>query len=248
MTLNEIITDPSDLKELHRQKSLFSNEDARIKNWAIRTHRALSWFEKSMIVAGDPSLDRELADARLIMMWISLSSLCNRWDADRNSPTPESEALHAFMDELASFAPDSLLADFAGRHQTLIRRLLSNPTLRVDFWANPFESALADKIDQSLKLLDQVHKPRIAIRVLSEVGYRLFILRSQLVHGSSTAGGKLNREVRSDALQFLQRLVPLVIHVTIEYGMDHEWPALCYPPVDLTIREQVHKMTRKPAS
>lgn len=248
MKLNEIITDPSDLKALHRRKTPVPAGTARVENWAIRTHRALSWFEKSMIVAGDPALSRELADARLIMMWISLSSLCNRWDTARKSPVPESEALHEFMDDLASFAPDHLLPDFAGQNQALIRRLLSNPTLRADFWTNPFDPALAERIERHLQLLARMNEPPVATMVLKEVVYRLFILRSQLVHGSSTAGGKLNREVRSDALQFLQRFVPMAIHVTLECGADHEWPALCYPPVDLADKKQVLALTRQPAS
>jgi hypothetical protein len=248
MKLNELITDPAELKALHRQKSSPGGDGDRAKNWSIRTHRALSWFEKSMVLAGDPDLSRELAEARLIMLWIGLGALCNRWDEARKSPMPESEALHAFMDELTSFAPDQLLPDFTGRNQPLIRRLLSNPTLHADFWTNSCSSALADKIDRTLTLFDKKDKALASTKILNEVVYRVFILRSQLVHGSSTAGGRLNREVLSDALQFLQRLVPMVIHVTIECGADHEWPVLCYPPVDLKDKDQVLKLTRKPAS
>lgn len=248
MKLNDIITDPANLKDLHRQKTRGFTSESRENNWAIRTHRALSWFDKSMIVAGDPALSRELADARLITLWIALCSLCNRWDAVRKAPMPESEALHAFLDELSAFAPDRLLPDFTGKSRPLIQRLLSNPTLRADFWANPYASSLADKIEKDLQWLERVDESPVATRVLKEVVYRLFVLRSQLVHGSSTAGGKLNREVRSDALQFLQRFVPMTIHVVIEYGAELEWPALCYPPVDLSNKEQVRKLDREPAS
>lgn len=247
MKLNDLISDPEELKTLHRQMTPPPADGKRTENWAIRTHRALSWFEKSMVLAGDPALSRELAEARLIMLWIALGALCNRWDETRKSPVPESEALHAFMDELTSFAPDRLLPDFTGRNQPLIRRLLSNPTLHVDFWMNPYDSALPGKIEQTLLLFDRKDEPRVATKILNEVVYRAFILRSQLVHGSSTAGGRLNREVLSDALQFLQRFVPLAIHVSIECGLDHEWPTLCYPPVDASNKDQLRTLIRKPA-
>jgi hypothetical protein len=80
--------------------------------------------------------------------------------------------------------------------------------------------------------------------LLKDALHRVFVLRSQIVHGSSSAGSRLNREVVSDCLEFLQPFVPLAISIALFHGAEYDWPRLCYPPVDPRDGTQLRKLRR----
>ena len=67
-------------------------------------------------------------------------------------------------------------------------------------------------------------------RVLKILTDRIQVLRSQIVHGASTSGSYLNRQVVGTALHLLRQLVPVCIGVAATRGRDKPWPELCYPP------------------
>lgn len=68
--------------------------------------------------------------------------------------------------------------------------------------------------------------------MFKEARYRVFALRGQLIHGSSTAGSKLNRAAVTDSLLFLQQFVPVALTLVLVNGPNHQWAPVCFPPVD----------------
>lgn len=81
-----------------------------------------------------------------------------------------------------------------------------------------------------------------ATKILADVLFRIHLLRSQIVHGSSTSGSRLNRQALADCIQILQQLIPVVLNIAIDPGVGAEWPPLCYPPTDPNDPEQLRQI------
>jgi hypothetical protein len=56
-------------------------------------------------------------------------------------------------------------------------------------------------------------------------------MRCQLVHGAATYGGKLNRTSLGRCVTMMQRILPAVLGVWIDWGADEDWGDMCYPPI-----------------
>ena len=59
---------------------------------------------------------------------------------------------------------------------------------------------------------------------------RIYLMRCQLVHGAATYGGKLNRASLRHCVTMLGHLLPAILLVLIDYGVDEDWGIMCYPP------------------
>ena len=58
------------------------------------------------------------------------------------------------------------------------------------------------------------------------------VMRVQVFHGASTKGGKLNRRVMQSSSTILLDLLPTMISIMIDYGIEEEWGTISFPPVD----------------
>lgn len=230
MPLDAILTDPDALKARFKEQDRL--QQPKNTNWSIRTHRAISWYRRAMEVSAHGDESRDLVEARLLFLWISLNALFGRWSAEERRPFPEGPAMALFFDEVMRMDRSDTLMDCVGQSLPAVKRLLANPYLHYDFWINPFDASLADRMVKSEGYLKLPLSRDRASSILREALDRIYLLRSQIVHGASTSGSKLNRQSLSDSLRLLQRLVPAVINIVIEAGSDREWPPLCYPPID----------------
>lgn len=231
MTLEHVLTDPAALKAQFKRVQEGRAEVPR--NWAIRLHRSISWYAKAMAVAGSPETAKEMAEARLLFLWIALSALFSRWDPEEHRPAQEGGAMVDFIDLLTKMDDGRVIIDCLGRRKATIRRLIANPALHAEFWVNPFNAALPEKLSRADIYYSKPLDTRAANALLRDTLYRIYMLRSQIVHGSSTSGSKYNRQTLSDSIQLLQALLPAAISVAITNGVNAEWPPLCYPPVDM---------------
>lgn len=242
LQLEDIISDPDTLKNRIRDFRAAAKGSENAWNGAVRLHRAHSWYGKAMALAQDQEAARDFAEARLIMLWVAFSAVASRWDSEKGQPLPETAELKRFIEAFTRMAGDRLVIDFIGRHKSVLRRLLSNKFLQLDFWKNPFDANLPDTLEARRNLLQEAGDPKTARLILKDALYSIYILRGQLVHGASTAGSKLNRESLADALAFLQDFIPLIIQVCVEQGLEHEWPPLCFPPIDPHDKEQLKRL------
>jgi len=231
MKLEDIIVDPDGLKrELKHQRRHHDGHPA-LDHWGIRMHRSLSWYARSMQLADDSELSRALPEARLMMLWVSLCALCSSWDSHTQSPVSERLRLPFFLAELSRCAEGDALTDLAGRESASIRRILSSEQLTLEFWRNPFDPAVACRIDSDLAAF-AARTPDTVPTLLCSTLDRVHLLRGQLVHGASTAGSRHNRRLLHESLDFMQHLIPVLLHLSIRYGIAIRWPPLCYPPFD----------------
>ena len=67
--------------------------------------------------------------------------------------------------------------------------------------------------------------------ILERVIERVYLLRCQLVHGAATFGGKLNRTALRRCSTMLGHLLPAVLLVMIDHGVEEDWGPMCYPPL-----------------
>lgn len=240
MSLNNVLTDPDALKSRFKEQDRIHQPNN--KNWSIRTHRAISWYRRAVEVAANDTQGRDLSEARLLFMWISLNALFGRWSAEERRPFPEGPAIGLFFDEVMRMDRSDTLMDCVGQSLPAIKRLLANPYLRYDFWINPFDARIGDRLTKNDAYFKLPLTRDRAFSILRETLDRVYVLRSQIVHGVSTSGSKLNRTSLTDGLRLLQRLVPAVINIVIEDGAECEWPLLCYPPIDPNNRDSLRDL------
>ena len=241
VTLDSILTDPDALKARFKQV----RRSVDNTNWAIRVHRSISWYRKAMNIASAPETVHELEDAEFIFLWISLSALFGAWDPDEKRPAPEIQSLRGFLRMLQDIDESRVMPDYVGRNLATIRRLQANVFLCPEFWLNPFNPELAGKLKNTSRAADGKHlSPSAAYGILHDAFLRVYLLRSQVVHGASTSGGKLNRATMRDALRFLQRAVPAILNIVVESSSSLDWPPLCYPPVDPQSRQSLESVGR----
>lgn len=231
MKLEATVLDPDALKSKLKASAISATGDA--PNLYIRAHRAISWYRRAMSVASTNSYSSDLAEARLLFLWIALSALFGKWDPETQHPSPEGEALRSFIDQIIAMDSDHAIADALGRSRALATRLIENPFLYMEFWVDACNPKRAEKQARAEDYFDHHLDGRKAAVLLRDVLFRVYTLRGQIVHGASTSGSKLNRKSLRDSIRFLQEIVPVLINLVIERGEAVEWPPLCYPPVKM---------------
>lgn len=240
LTLNSVVVDPDDLKAHFKRAGRSVDND----NWAIRIHRSISWYRRAMNMARSPEMVHELEDAEFIFLWIALSALFGTWDANDRRPAQEGQAMRDFLVMLEELDQGHVLPDCVGQILPTANRLRGHQYLCPDFWRNPFDPSLSRQLEAYKS--PGKGKPfgrKEGYRILHDTLLRIYTLRGQVVHGSSTSGGRLNRKMIRDALRFLERVMPAILNVVIEYGALVEWPALCYPPVDPSDKKSLEALT-----
>ena len=67
-------------------------------------------------------------------------------------------------------------------------------------------------------------------KVLAIIFDRLYVLRNQLIHGSATWNGKVNRDQTRDGTKILDKLIPTIIYLMMESGNEY-WGDAAFPVV-----------------
>lgn len=68
------------------------------------------------------------------------------------------------------------------------------------------------------------------VKVIAILFERLYVLRNQLVHGSSTWNSGINRSQVSDGAKIMDVVVPIVIHLIMSQPR-RQWGEPCYPVI-----------------
>jgi hypothetical protein len=214
--------DPVSLKT--RFKSYCVAGDKTRQNWQIRVHRAISWYKDAC------ACPENLSEARFLFLWIALNSLYSRWDNEHNIPGKDASARQDFLWRICDQHAKPVFGQHFQQHRGLVNKILENPFLAEIFWRNPSDpKAKGRGTEDANHLASNLKNGEVGL-VLNQVLSRLYVLRGQIVHGASTSGSKLNAKTREYALEMLKELVPLIIHLVIEYHREDTWPDLCYPP------------------
>lgn len=194
-------------------------------NWGIRAHRALSWHKRATELPADQP------EARYLFYWISLNSLYSRWDAQRNAPGADRDTRQSFIRRLIQFDSGGRISAMLHQQRPLIKKILGNPFLSSVFWRDPHHPKARGWASEDVNYLEKNFREHNYQKLLEQVFDRLYVLRGQLVHGASTGGSHLNRTTLYHCLMMLAQMVPVILELVIDQGIDANWPELCYPPV-----------------
>ena len=191
----------------------------------IRIHRTCSWMARVEEIEADSALD-----TALIFRWIALNSLYGIWDDDARAPTSDREALESFLDIAMEIDQDGLLPAVLEEHRDLVMSILQDEFLAKTFWENPSEQQ-AERARQAGADAGTWYAEKQHRLILEQVVERIYFLRCQLIHGGSTLGGQLNRDAVRRCATMLGHLLPTVLVIVIDHGVDEDWGSLCYPPM-----------------
>jgi Apea-like HEPN len=196
-------------------------------NLALRVHRALSWYHRADQAAED-------LDGRFIFLWIAFNA-AYATEIDDAYRLTEQATFREFLAKL-------LQLDGQGRFERLvweefpgsIRVLLDNPFVFHDFWGfhtgRLTEAQWKERFANANAAARQALARRQTDGVLGIVLSRIYTLRNQLMHGGATWNSSVNRDQLRDCVNFLGKLVPLIIEVMLDHP-DTLWGDACFPVI-----------------
>lgn len=209
----------SNLREQFRSLS----KDAREQHqeYCIRVWRGLSWLERA---EGVESTDLE---SRFIFAWIAFNALYGRRD-EKGRPWGDIEAMGTFLATVWRLDHDDRLRRVLSRRQLQVLKLIESKHLSRKFW-DEGEAAAIDVKRELRDALKWFGTPKM-LRVLQLLFDRLYVMRNQVMHGASTKGSSLNRRTLQGSGGILLDLLPEMLAVMIERGIEHDWGRVWFPP------------------
>jgi hypothetical protein len=194
----------------------------------LRTHRALSWLNRS-------EQEREDLDARFIFLWISFNSAYAQEIPDRTDFSEHRIQLE-FLQRLIDCDREQQLYmlvwdQFSGP----IRLLIDNKFVFQPYWR--YQTGLLSKsewqrqFEGSKRAAHRALKDINTRKILAVMFDRLYVLRNQLVHGGATWNSGVNRDQVRDGANILGQIVPLTISLMMEHSQK-DWGEPCYPVVE----------------
>ncbi|MCY3883737.1 MAG: HEPN domain-containing protein [Gammaproteobacteria bacterium] len=212
------------------KKSMLSDRNT------IRLRRALSWLEKAQTLHS-----HEDFDGAFIFFWIAFNSMYSIQSSVNNPPSDTSQ-FRQFFKNLLQFDTEgtiynALWKGFPGA----IRTLVQNKYVYSLFWEfqmtgneSDWETQLKKSEVRALAALRSTRREK-TLELLLIVFDRLYTLRNQLIHGSATYQGSINRDQVKDGASILAYLVPSFVAILLE-NSDHDWGEVTYPAISRQIQ------------
>jgi len=213
----------ANLKSRHREL-----RDRFPQSLTLRTHRALSWLERS-------EQEIEDSDAKFIFLWIAFNAAYAN-EIHNREQFSERRLFFTFLKKLIDTDHDNLFyTSVWDNFSTPIRLLINNKYVFQPFW--DFHNG---KISQTEWLEQFEHSKSVATTALGRMKMmkfavvmfdRLYVLRNQLMHGGATWNSSANRDQIRDGANIMSFLVPIIIHLMMEHP-EQLWGDPCYPVID----------------
>ena len=191
------------------------------QSFAIRVWRALSWLERAQ------GLEANDYEGRFISAWIAFNAMYGRLDSDRH-PWGDREAWGAFLAQIWRLDHVGQIRRVLGKRQLQVLKLIENKYLSSKFWQKGESAAPAVKrgLRDAMKRFGTPNMLPV-LRVLFE---RLYTMRVQVFHGASTKGSSLNRRTLQGSAGILLDLLPEMLAIMIDGGIEEDWGDVCFPP------------------
>jgi hypothetical protein len=114
-------------------------------------------------------------------------------------------------------------------HKPLVMSILEDEYLSRFFWEEPGEVRAKKSKKTKFDARTWYIEGRWVL-ILERLVERIYLLRSQLVHGAATYNGSLNRTSTRHCTTMMSHLLPAILMVWIDRGSDEDWGVMCYPP------------------
>jgi len=191
-------------------------------SFSIRVWRAMSWLERAE-QAGE-------VEDQFIALWIAFNALYGRLD-DHNRAWGDREAMDAFLSRIWDLDDEGRFRQVLGKRQLVVLKLVESKYLYNKFWSAP-----GSNHEHKLHEIVRDFLPRFGtnrmLPVFRTLFDRLYVMRNQVFHGASTKGSSLNRRTLTQSTGLLADLLPLMVKIMLEKGIEEDWGEVCFPPVE----------------
>lgn len=231
----EISEPPSGRSLQKRRKQIHDNCP---DDFNVRIRRALSWMQRA-------EKEQQLEDdIRFIMLWIGLNALYESYvPEDKHSKYKEFKVVNEFLTKLLSLDQDGEI------HRALwdnpkvknkVLQLVKNKFVCREFWQSFHErgttrnwiSDVESQISEDIKAVREAFQQRkTGLKHLRIVFRRLYTLRNQMVHGSTTVKTVHGGTQRNQGNTVLAALLPVFISIMLNHP-NEDWGKLSYPSKD----------------
>lgn len=198
----------------------------------LRVHRSLSWYNKYTQCDDD-------TDAQFVFLWIAFNAAYSQVLASERFT--EQQAFQQFIEKLCYLDTNKHISRLLwDEFSSSIRMLIDNQYVFQPFW--DAQNQMADNTDgnakdwkmsfqkakvRANKALEDNNSPALLSIILS----RLYTLRNQIIHGGATWQSSANREQLRDGVNFLSKLVPILINIMMD-NPNELWGEAHYPYVE----------------
>jgi Apea-like HEPN len=215
------------LKARHRQ--IRDHGEGFSKSMELRVHRALSWLKRA------EELAEEDLDSSFILLWIAFNA-AYATQIEARPADGEAETFRQFLERLHALDTGSLLANLAWEEFSgPIRLLLDNQYVFPPFWefqqGRLSDAAWREHFEGANRAARKALERQDTVTLLAIVLRRVYTLRNQMVHGSATWDGAVNRPQLRDCQRLLSRLVPIIITLMLDHPQA-DFGSSSYPVVD----------------
>ena len=195
------------------------DSEQRQNPFNLRMRRATSWLARAEQERDDP-------DAAFIFYWIAFNALYSI-DRPGSYEYRERSVMRNYFQKIVKIDVNHVIHDSVwDEFSEPIRVFLDNRYVFNPFWlSSDRESADADWRRQFNYRSNSIHRAlgnRNTTIILNELFDRLYVLRSQLVHGGATWQGSVNRDQVRDGTAIITFLVPHFINLMLD-NTDIDW-------------------------
>ncbi len=225
---NDLLVSASELEALRKATSAES-----VGSNANRFRRIISWIERaeSLYDQSDPDWD-----GSFLFYWIAFNAAY-----DGGNSTDYDSAMHRIEDLLGSMLSldsDQRIYNIVWiQFSTSVRTLLENKYIFQPYW--DFQTGKDSNSDwetefqrQNIQAAAWLGNRGRCQQLLSLVFRRLYVLRNQLVHGSATYQGSINRDQVRDGAKILRCFIPRFAKIMLE-NPKTDWGPISYPAINI---------------
>lgn len=208
-----------DLKERHRRvrNDLHENLD-------IRLHRSLSWLDRA-----EKLYDQELLDEAFILYWISFNAIYSK-ELYRSGSSEKDVFSNFFVTLIKLDTSKEIFNAIWNEFSGPIKEIINNKYVFNHYWVsmNHDDNLWEAKFEKSQKNFRFAFNRQDTVMILCILFDRLYVLRNQIIHGSSTRSSNKNRSQVRDGTKIIAFLVPRFIELLMD-NPQQEWAPPVYP-------------------
>jgi hypothetical protein len=191
----------------------------------LKIHRSLSWLKRAEMSSDD-------SDSQFMFSWIAFNAAYSSHFEDNS----ERKTFEKFISQLCKLDSSASLNKFVKRNfSSCIKKLHENRYVFTPFWRYQNNElsyrAWQNMFNSSITNLDEAKFNKDIKNILVQMFSRLYILRNQTLHGSSTWNSSVNREQMDIGAKFMNQFIPLMLKIMLD-NPNQQWGEPSYPFVD----------------
>lgn len=195
----------------------------------IRFHRACSWLQQA-----EQLTDKADLDMALLNRWIAFNALYGQWDESAREPVADHACWRAFVDRILVLDGADCMAETLTENRRLVMAILDDEFLSRYFWQEPTDRRASKSRKAKYDARTWYLQGNWTL-LLDRLIERIYLLRCQLVHGAATYNSSLNRTATRHCSMMLDHLLHAMLTIWVDNGVDEDWGAMCYPPLNGTM-------------